>query len=118
MTQVLLVGTSSPSDPNKSTLPFVAAKVAKDQGHDVTMFLFSDAVFLAKKGMADSIVASGPPPLKDVLQAVIEHGIKIYVCEPCALTRTLSENDLVKNAELAGMDKFIQLASESKVITF
>jgi hypothetical protein len=40
-------------DPTMATLPFMAAKTAKEQGHDVVPWLWKEAVTLGRKGVAD-----------------------------------------------------------------
>jgi predicted peroxiredoxin len=44
--------------------------------------------------------------------------VKVYVCKPCYELRGLSPEDLIATAELKGMELFVQLAKESKVISF
>jgi len=41
-----------------ATLPFMAAKVAHEQGHDVILFLWNEAVTLALSGIGDAVIAS------------------------------------------------------------
>ena len=53
-----------------ATLPFMAAKTAKEQGHDVVLWLWNEAVMLARKGTADHVVGASLTSLKDLLAAV------------------------------------------------
>jgi len=48
----------------------MAAKTAKEQGHDVVLWLWNEAVTSARKGSADHVVGVNLTPLKDLLAAV------------------------------------------------
>ena len=113
MTKIVISSSRGTDDPTMATLPFLAAKVAKEQGNEVTLWLQNEAVIVAKKGVADSIQGTGIPALKDVLQAVIESKTEIWVCTPCAASRKIDENDFVNNASLKGMDDFVKKVLES-----
>jgi uncharacterized protein involved in oxidation of intracellular sulfur len=100
-------------DPTQATLPLIAAKAARAQGHDVTVWLQNEAVTLARQGIADSVVGVGIPPLREVLAALVEANTPIWVCQACAVARKISPEILVKGGILKGMDAFVGLVVES-----
>ncbi len=55
MEKFLFVLTRGLEDPTRVTRTFQLAKVAKESGSEVHIFLTDDAVFLAKPGMTDQI---------------------------------------------------------------
>ncbi len=57
MGKFLFVLTRGLEDPSRVTRTFQLAKVAKEKGHDVNVFLTDDAVVLAKHEMIDNVVA-------------------------------------------------------------
>jgi predicted peroxiredoxin len=63
--QFIISGSRGTDDPTMATLPFMAAKVAREQGHDVVLFLWNEAVTLARPGIGDNLVGVNLPPLKD-----------------------------------------------------
>jgi predicted peroxiredoxin len=65
-----------------ATLPFMAAKVAREQGHDIVLFLGNEAVTLARPGIGDHVVGVNLPPLKDLLGAIQAAGIPVGSAEP------------------------------------
>ncbi|MBI2369971.1 MAG: DsrE family protein [Deltaproteobacteria bacterium] len=79
MAKVLIEASHGTEDPSRAALAFLVAKSAKEQGHDVTIFLTLDATVLIKDGVADSVVGVGPGALKDHLKTVLEHKVPIYV---------------------------------------
>lgn len=54
MATFIISGSRGTDDPTMATLPFMAAKTAKDQGHDVVLWLWNEAVTLGRKGVAES----------------------------------------------------------------
>ncbi|MCH8003006.1 MAG: DsrE family protein [Nanoarchaeota archaeon] len=118
MEKVLVHTTWGPTDPTRAGLAFAYAMVSKKQGAEVEMFLFHDAVLLARKQMYPLAVPIGPPPIKDCMEYLLEQKVKIYVCKPCYELRGMDEKDLVEMAELKGMDYFVELAKTSKVVSF
>ena len=55
MATFIISGSRGTDDPTMATLPFMAAKTAKEQGHDVVLWLWNEAVTLGRKGTADYI---------------------------------------------------------------
>jgi uncharacterized protein involved in oxidation of intracellular sulfur len=95
-----------------ATLPFIAAKTAKEQGHDVVLWLWNEAVTLARKGSADHIVGVNLTPLRELLAAVQSAGTPIWVCGACAVARQIGEADLVAGATIKGMPDYIATVVE------
>jgi len=118
MEKVLVHTTWGPTDPTRAGLAFAYAMMATKQGMEVTLFLFHDAVLLARQEMYTKVIPIGPPPLKDCMDFLLEQKVKIYVCKPCFEFRGMSTEDLIKTAELKGMDYFAELAKNSKVVNF
>ena len=46
MAKFIISGSRGTDDPTMATLPFMAAKTAKEQGHDVVLWLWNEAVTL------------------------------------------------------------------------
>lgn len=79
MPKFLFVLTRGLEDPSRATRCMQLAHIAKQEGHDVDVFLTDEAVFLAKKGLAENVVA----PTGDELSTYLEHlqkaEVPIYV---------------------------------------
>ncbi len=119
MTTFIISGSRGTDDPTMATLPFMAAKTAKEQGHDVILWLWNEAVTLARKGTADHVVGVNLTPLKDLLAAIQTAGIPIWVCGACAVARQMSEADLVTGSTIKGMPDYIKTVIErDRSITF
>ncbi|MFO0775359.1 MAG: DsrE family protein [Nitrospiraceae bacterium] len=112
MATMIVSGSHGTDDPTMATLPFMAARTAKEQGHDVILWLWNEAVTLGHKGTADHITGVNLTPLKDLLAAVQTAGIPIWVCGACAVARQIGGADLVAGASIKGMADYIKAVTE------
>lgn len=119
MATFIISGSRGTDDPTMATLPFIAAKSAKEQGHDVVLWLWSEAVTLGRKGTADHIHGVNLTPLKELLAAVQAAGVQIWVCGACAVARQITVEDLVTGALIKGMPDYIKAVAErDRNVTF
>jgi predicted peroxiredoxin len=79
MAKLLYVGTCGTEDQTKATLPFVMAKGAIDAGHEAAMILMGEATPLIKDAMAAQVHGYGTPPLKELLDFLVERDVRITV---------------------------------------
>lgn len=112
MATFIISGSRGTDDPTMATLPFVAAKAAKEQGHDVVLWLWNEAVTLGRKGTADHVTGVNLTPLKDLLAAAQAANIPIWVCGACAVARQIAATDLVAGATIKGMPDYIKAVAE------
>jgi predicted peroxiredoxin len=67
------------------------------------MFLVSSGVDWVRRGAADRARPNPlDPPVKDMMQTVMDNGGQILVCPPCAGVRGYDAEDLVDGVTLAG----------------
>ncbi|MDH5641579.1 MAG: DsrE family protein [Nitrospira sp.] len=119
MATFIISGSRGTDDPTMATLPFIAAKTAKEQGHDVVLWLWNEAVTLGRKGVADHVTGVNLTPLKDLLAAVQAAGVQIWVCGACAVARQVNAGDLVAGASIKGMPDYIQeVAQRDRNVAF
>ena len=111
MATFIISGSHGTDDPTMATLPFMAAKTATEQGHDVILWLWNEAVTLGRKGTADHVHGVNLTPLKDLL-AVQAVGVPIWVCGACAVARQIAGTDLVAGASIKGMPDYIRVVVE------
>lgn len=119
MASLIISGSRGTDDPTMATLPFMAAKTAKEQGHDVVLWLWNEAVILGRKGTADHVTGVNLTPLKDLLAAVQAANIPIWVCGACAVARQIGEKDVVAGATIKGMPDYIKaVVDRDKTVSF
>ncbi|HXH86525.1 MAG TPA: DsrE family protein [Nitrospira sp.] len=119
MATFIISGSRGTDDPTMASLPFMAAKAAKEQGHDVVLWLWNEAVTLSRRGTADHVYGVNLTPLKDLLAAVQAAGVPIWVCGACAVARQVNQADLVTGASIKGTPEYIKAVAErEKSIAF
>ena len=104
-------------DPNRSTRALFLTMVAHKEGKNATLFLLDEGVYLAKKGIAENLRAATGDNADDHLTYLESQEVPILVCTPCAVSRRISEQDLVSCARMATASELIKLACEGSVIS-
>jgi len=66
-------------DPARATRTFLFAKVAKEKGHDVNVFLVDDGVFYAVPGLSDNVKAPTGDAAKTYIDYLQEQKVPFYV---------------------------------------
>ena len=79
MGKLLLVGTFGTDDPTRATMPFIVASGALDRGHEPMIALMGEAVYLLREGVVDAMQGVGFPPLRQLMDKVLDHKVPIFV---------------------------------------
>lgn len=79
MGKFLFALTRGLEDPTRVTRTLQLAKVAKEKGSDVNIFLTDDAVLLAKPGMVDHIKAPTGDEARTYFSFLVDSKVSIYV---------------------------------------
>jgi len=78
MAKFLFILSRGTDDPVRATRCIHLAKVAKEEGHEVNIFLIEDGVTIAKIGMVDYMRS----PTGDELKPLLDYLIKAEVADP------------------------------------
>lgn len=105
-------------DPVRATRGFQLAKVAKEKGHEVSIFLVDDAVVYGVLGLADNVKAPTGDDAKSYIDYLVGQKVPFYICTPCARYRLFGEDEFIEGAKLSTAGHLIDLAAEAKVFTF
>ncbi|MGH7380302.1 MAG: DsrE family protein [Candidatus Methylomirabilales bacterium] len=79
MAKILFIVTHATDDPTRAVLPFVAAKGARDAGHEASIDLSGEAVWLMRDIVAENAKGVGWPTVKELLATVVAAGVRIHV---------------------------------------
>jgi len=115
--KVLIVLSHGTDNPNRATRALHLAKVAREQGKDVKIFLLDDGVYIAKKGMTDNLRSATGDIAADLLTYLLDFEVPILACTPCAKARFISEADLVKGARMDTAVSLINMSCDHAVIS-
>lgn len=107
-----------PEDPTRAVRCFLFAKLACEEGHDVSIFLVDDAVFLSDMDLVKNIKAPTGDELQTYMKVVLDHKTPILVCKPCAEARRIKPEDLPEHFRIAKGIEAIKLAEQARTLTF
>lgn len=100
-------------DDERASVAWSIANGGIKSGLDVTMFLTSAGVDWARKGLGeDARLNPFDPPMREMIEFVIDSGGQILVCPPCAKSRGLSEEDLFDGAVITGSGAMHELIKQ------
>lgn len=100
--------TRSNDDPDRATVALVVANAAVASGKNTMIFLSSEGVRLAVKGVAESIHEEGFQPMADLVKNFLAAGGSIWVCSPCFKKRGFADGDLIAGATIVGGAKLVE----------
>jgi uncharacterized protein len=111
--------THGKEDPERATLPFVAANVAATAGQETVVLCTVDAVWLGTEGGTEGIAQRGMPVLSDLYTEFIENGGQVWLCGACTKPREIGEESLAKGATIVGAAKVVEaVVAGAKTIAF
>lgn len=106
-------------EPERATLPFVAANIAAIAGQDSVVLLTIEAVWLGTIGGTDGIAQPGLPALGDLYQEFIDNGGSVWLCGACAKPRGIGDDQLRKGSVIVGAAKVVEeVIAGAKTVAF
>jgi len=116
----LVVVVTNGFDNERSSVAWSVANGGIASDYEVTMFLVSSGVdWVRKKAMDVARMNPLDPPVKDMIQNVMDSGGTIMVCPPCAKVRGYDQEDFIDGVQLAGSTAMLGVVSEgASTLTF
>lgn len=106
-------------NPERATLPFVAANIAATAGQQAIVFCTIEAVWLGTQGGTDEIAQPGLPALADLLGDFVDNGGQLWLCGACTKPRGIDNEHLVKGATIVGAAKIVEeLTQGARAVAF
>jgi predicted peroxiredoxin len=106
-------------DPERATLPFVAANIAAAAGQEAIVLCTIEAVWLGTESGTDGIAQPGLPVLGDLHREFIDNGGNVWLCGACTKPRGITEEQLVKGSTIVGAAKVVEeVISGAKTVAF
>lgn len=96
------------ADPERATLPFVAANIAATAGQQAAVLCTIDAVWLGTGGGAAGVEAPGLPKLCELLTDFVGNGGEVWLCGACTKPRGITDEQLVTGARIVGAAKVVE----------
>jgi uncharacterized protein len=108
MARLLFHCTHGRDDPERATVPFLAANVAVASGQEAVVVLTIEGAWLCRRGYAEEVEAEGFPRLAELLAAFTEAGGEVWGCSACTTPRGITEADLVAGARIVGAAAIVE----------
>ncbi len=112
--KIVLIALHAGEDPERATFPFLLANAAQAMDVEAVVVLQGTAVYLAKKGYADHVLAAGLTPLKTLIDNYVANGGKILCCIPCLEERKIGQADLIQGSELIKAGRLVVEMTSAK----
>ena len=117
--RLIFICTYGKDDPERATLPFVAANIAATAGQDAVLLCTIDAVWLGTEGGTDGIASEGLPVLSDLYAEFVENGGQVWLCGACTKPRGITEEQVAKGATIVGAAKVVEeVVAGAKTMSF
>jgi len=94
--------------PERATLPFVAANIAATAGQEAVVLCTIEAVLLGTTGGSDSVEAAGLPKLCELLAEFTHNGSPVWLCGACTKPRGITEEQLTEGVSIVGAAKVVE----------
>ncbi|MBU4243403.1 MAG: DsrE family protein, partial [Proteobacteria bacterium] len=101
MSKYQFIISAGPENPVRATRSVMFATKAVDDGHEVSLFLVDDAVYLTNPALTEHVRAATGDTLMQYLQVILDQNIEVMVCLPCAKARGINESALPSHWRLA-----------------
>lgn len=118
--QKLVVVVTNGLDNERSSVAWSVANGGVASNLEVTMFLVSSGVDWVRKGAAENARPNPmDPPIKEMIDVVLNSGGTIMCCPPCALVRGYEQDDFIDGVQLAGSVAMLEKVSQgAATLTF
>ena len=110
MSNILIHLATGPENPTRASLALLVAKTAKEDGHDVAVFIAGDGVQLARPATASMTHGIGTGAFGEHWQALAEAGVPIYLSGMSSNARGLEPEQAAEGVEMAKPNKLVELA--------
>jgi predicted peroxiredoxin len=113
----LVVVVTNGFNDERASVAWSIANGGVGSGMQVTMFLVSSGVDWVRKGAAENARPNPlDPPMKDMIDTIIDSGGSILVCPPCAGVRGYEQDDLIDGVTLAGSVAMLDVARQDAAV--
>ena len=106
----LVVVLSRGLDDERATVAWTLANAGIASGQDVTVFLVSAGVDLARRGAVDRVQMNpNDPSMKELVGKFMANGGAVWACPPCAALRGYEQGDFIDGVHIVGAGPFHDL---------
>lgn len=114
--RLLFVCSHHVEEPERATVPFIAAATAAVSGHRSVVVCTIDGVH---NGTAahDDVQAEGTPALADLVTSLVDNGGEIWLCSACTTVRGITGDDVIDGATIVGAATIVEALASGRAIS-
>lgn len=112
---LLFVCTHHVREPERATVPFIAAATAAVSGHHPVVVCSIDGAHNGTERHRE-VAADGTPALADLVTTLVDNGGEIWVCSACATVRGITGDDMIEGASIVGAARIVDALSRGRSI--
>jgi len=117
--KLIFTCTHGKEDPERATLPFVAANIAAGAGRDAVVLCTIEAVRLGTHGGLDGIASAGLPALAELYAQFVANGGEVWLCGACAKPRGIDEGAVAPGSRIVGAARVVEeVVAGARTIAF
>lgn len=117
MTEPLLfVSSHGGEDPERATVPFIAAATAAVSGRKTIVICTIDGVTNGTDAHLD-VQAEGTPALADLVRTLLDNDGEIWLCSACTTPRDITADDIIDGARIVGAASIVEALTTGRAIT-
>lgn len=107
------------AEPERATLPFLAANIAATAGQEAIVLCTIEAVRLGTREGTAGVEANGLPKLRDLLAELVHNGGRVWLCGACTKPRGITEDQLAPGVTIVGAAKVVEeVVAGAKTVAF
>ena len=113
---LLFTCTHSADEPERATVPFIAAATAAVSGRRAIVVCTIDGVHNGTAAHHD-VAAEGLPALPDLLATLVDNGGEVWLCSACTTVRGITGDDTVDGATIVGAATIVEALASGRAIS-
>lgn len=103
-------------EPERATVPFIAAATAAVSGRRAVVVCTIDGVHNGTPAHVD-VQAEGTPGMADLVSSLVDNGGEIWLCSACTTVRGITGDDVIDGATIVGAATIVDLLASGRAIS-
>lgn len=113
---LLFVCTHGPDDPERATIPYIAAATAAVSGRKAIVVCTIDGVHTGTAAHLD-IQAPEIPAVADLVATLVDNDGEIWLCGACTGPRGITPEDTIDGASIVGAAQIVEALATGRAMT-
>ncbi len=113
---LLFVCSHGGDEPERATVPFIAAATAAVSGRRAIVICTIEGVHNGTPAHRD-VQAPGTPALADLVTTLLDNDGEIWLCSACTTARDITEADTIDGATIVGAAAIVDALTSGRAIT-